>query len=408
MNTIRHLRSILAPAIAAARAALRTLDDKEVPARLRMVAKRGDGTLPLPMTRTLLQRIAEDEWFRGKAFDAFDRRGSDDALSRAYLEQEPGWWISVSEAVARAEANEIAGRVAHLERELDANRARAAADRAKVKTARRDVNSAEKAARATIDDRLEPLRSAAASARAERDRAEADLAAIREDAAAVTAERIEAEEAAAVLSEELRAARRTAAQIRRSADAGPSESLPREPIDVARWLDRASASLAPFRDAVSDAIPADHAPEAGRVLVPSGVRPDSVAAIDALAGVDGITVLIDGHNVLGVLDSSTMATGRARRGLVANLGRLTRHLGDSAIEIVFDSDLEEGRPSTVSATGIVVRFAQGDLIADDVIVERAGHLRQAAVVVSDDREVRERCTGYGATVLWSQALVAWL
>lgn len=408
MNTIRHLRSLLAPAIDAARAALRTLDDKEVPARLRTVARRGDGTLPLPMTRTLLQRIDEDEWFRLKALEAFDRRGSDDALSRAYLEHGPGWWISLSEAVGQAESDEFAGRAAQLERERDAVRARAAADRAKAKAARRDADSAGKAARAAIDDRLEPLRAAAASVRAERDRAEADLATIRRTAAEATAERLGAEKTAAVLSEELRAARRTAAQIRRSADAGTSESLPRAPIDIARWLDRASASLAPFRDPGSDATPADRAPDTGRVLVPSGIRPDSAAAIDALAGVDGVTVLIDGHNVLGVVDPSTMATGRARRGLVANLGRLTRHLGDSAIEIVFDSDLEEGRPQTVSATGIVVRFAQGDLIADDVIVERAGHLRQTAVVVSDDREVRDRCAGYGATVLWSQALVAWL
>ena len=89
-------------------------------------------------------------------------------------------------------------------------------------------------------------------------------------------------------------------------------------------------------------------------------------------------------------------------------GGLDDHLGDSAIEVVFDSGLDEGRPSTVSATGIVVRFAQGDLIADDVIVERAARLRRSAIVVSDDREVRDRCAGYGATVLWAQALAAWL
>jgi predicted RNA-binding protein with PIN domain len=76
--------------------------------------------------------------------------------------------------------------------------------------------------------------------------------------------------------------------------------------------------------------------------------------------------------------------------------------------VVFDSDLEEGRSSSVTESGIVVRFAQGDLIADDLIVERAETLRNAAVVISDDREVRERCGGYGATVLWSRALAEWL
>jgi predicted RNA-binding protein with PIN domain len=143
-------------------------------------------------------------------------------------------------------------------------------------------------------------------------------------------------------------------------------------------------------------------------LVPAGIAPDSGASVEALAGIAGITVLIDGHNLLGVLDASTMATGRARRALIASLGRLGRHLGDSRIEVVFDSDLEAGRSRSVAETGVVVRFAQGDLIADDLIVERAEKLREAALVISDDREVRERCAGFGATVLWSRALAEWL
>ena len=408
MNTIRHLRSILAPAIGAARAALRTLDDTEVPARLRPVAKRGDGVLPLPLTRTLLQRIDEDEWFRGKALEAFDHRRSDDALSREYLAREPGWWIAVAEAVSREEAAVTAGRAEQLERELDAVRTRASADRAKVKAARRGLAEAERLARASMDERLEPLRAAASAASAERDRAREELDATRTQLEVASAERLEAERTAAALSEQIRSARRTVAHIRRSAESGSSGSVPREPIDVARWLDRSSASLAPYREAGAAAADSRGGSDVGHAVIPAGIAPDVAAAIEALSGVDGATVLIDGHNVLGVLDASTMASGRARRALVARLGKLTRHLGDSAIEVVFDSDLDEGRSSTVTSTGIVVRFAQGDLIADDVIDQRAARLRGTAIVVSDDREVRDRCAGYGATVLWAQALAAWL
>lgn len=408
MNTIRHLRSILAPAITAARAALRSLDDKEVPARLRAVAKRGDGKLPLPLTRTLLLRIDEDEWFRGKALEAFDHRGSEDAVSRSYLAQEPGWWIAVSEAVAREEAEAATARIERLERDLETARTRASADRAKAKSVRRERDEAEKLARASVEERLEPLRAAAVAARAERDRVSDDLDAARGEVASATAERREAEQTAAVLSEQLRSAKRTAALIRRSAEAGSSESVPREPLDIARWLDRASASLAPFREAGTATAAGDRDADTGRALIPAGIAPDSVAAIEALSGIDGATVLVDGHNVLGVLNASTMATGRARRSLIASLGKLTRHLGDSTIEVVFDSDLDEGRPRTVSDTGIIIRFAQGDLIADDVIVQRAARLREAAIVVSDDREVRDRCTGYGSTLLWAQALASWL
>ncbi|MGB9356972.1 MAG: NYN domain-containing protein [Acidimicrobiia bacterium] len=408
MNTIRHLRSILAPAIAAARATLRSLDDKEVPARLRPVARRGDGKLPLPLTRTLLLRIDEDDWFRAKALEAFEHRGSEDALSRSYLAREPGWWIVVAEAVAHEEVEAAAARIEQLQRDLDTARTRAGADRAKAKAIRRELTEAENTARASVEERLEPLRATATAARAERDRMREELGAALQEVASATADRLEAEHTAAVLSEQLRSAKRTAAQIRRSAESGTSESVPRQPMDIARWLDRASASLAPYREAVAVTTATRRGAETGRALIPAGIAPDSPAAIEGLSGIDGATVLVDGHNVLGVLNASTMATGRARRSLIASLGRLTRHLGDSTIEVVFDSDLDEGRSRTVSDTGIIVRFAQGDLIADDVIVERAARLREAAIVVSDDREVRDRCTDYGATLLWAQALARWL
>jgi hypothetical protein len=408
MNITRHLRSVLGPSIEAARAALRTLDDEEVPARLRPIAKHGDGNLPLPLTRTLLQRIDEDEWFRGKALEVYERSGSTDPVSRGYLAREPGWWMAVAEAAAEAEAADATDRLAQLERTVETHRTRAAADRAKLKAVRRELERAEKASRVMADDRLEPLRAAAATARIDRDRADAEVAAIRKTIEATEADRLDAERTAAELSEQVRSVKRTAAQLRRSVAAGPSESIPREPAEVARWLDRASATLTPYRDAEAHSTRVARLSASGRALVPAGIAPDSAAAVEALSGIDGITVLIDGHNLLGVIDVGTMATGRARRALVASLGKLTRHLGDSVIEVVFDSDLEEGRSSSVSTSGIVVRFAQGDLIADDLIVEHAEKVREAAVVISDDREVRERCSGFGATVLWSQALAEWL
>jgi hypothetical protein len=408
MNIIRHLRSVLGPSIEAARAALRDLDDEEVPARLRPIAKRGDGKLPLPLTRTLLQRIDEDEWFRDKALEALERHGSDDAVSRAFLEREPGWWMAVAQTVAEAEAADAVDRLQQLERTSETLRTRATADRAKLKAVRLELHRVERAPRAAADDRLEPLRAAAAIARSERDRAEAEVAALHEEVAAAVADRLDAEHTAAGLSQQIRSVKRTAAQLRRSVSAGPSASIPREPLEVARWLDRASATLTPYREAETGASRVARMSRADRVLVPAGIAPDAAASVDALAGIDGITVLIDGHNLLGVLNVSTMATGRARRALITSLGKLTRHLGDSVIEVVFDSDLEEGRSSSVSELGVVVRFAQGDLIADDLIVEHAQKLRGAAVVISDDREVRERCGGFGATVLWSQALADWL
>ena len=93
--------------------------------------------------------------------------------------------------------------------------------------------------------------------------------------------------------------------------------------------------------------------------------------------------------------------------LVGNALKFTKQ-GKVTVEVLVQEDGHTPRAIAVTDTGIVVRFAQGDLIADDLIVERTGRLKNAAVVVSDDREVRDRCGGFGATVLWSRALADWL
>jgi rRNA-processing protein FCF1 len=55
--------------------------------------------------------------------------------------------------------------------------------------------------------------------------------------------------------------------------------------------------------------------------------------------------------------------------------------------------------------GVVVTFAPPGTSADDVIVRLAAV--PGTVVISNDREVRERATQAGALALWSEALVAW-
>jgi len=408
MNIATHLRTVLGPAIDAARVALRDLDDDDIPQRLRPIAKRGDGTLPVPLVKTLIRRIDDDEWFRAKALEAFERKGGDDPVAGAYLRRDAGWWPTVCEAVAEAASHDGDEQVRRLERDLEEMRKRSRSDRAKLKVSRKALDDTGRAARTAIDERLGPVKAAATDARAERDRAGQRVEQLRGEVEEIRADRLEAERIAAALTEQVRHGRRTIADLRRLAGEGTSESLPRDPIDRARWLDRLAAMVAPYRESGDPVERADPHPDADLRLLPAGVAPDSAEAIDALEGVDGVVVIVDGHNLLGVLDVSTMATGRARRALITALGRLVRHLGSSSVEVVFDSVLRDGRPVSMSDSGVVIRFAPEEIIADDVIVERAEEYGRAAVVVSDDREVRERCFGYGATVLWAQALADWL
>ena len=408
MNISKQLRLVLGPAIDAARAALRDLDDDDVPGRLRAIAKRGDGTLPVPLVKTLLRRIDEDDWFRGKAIESFDRLEIDDPASSAYLIREPGWWIVVAEEVASRAGSDGESRVRQLEAKLEEAQSRTRTERAKAKNLKKEVAVAEKASQTVIADRLDPLKAAIAEAQSECERAERRTITLRADVEEAHEERRDAERIAATYSEQIRESKREIAQLRRSLEAGASESIPREPLEIARWLDRAVGNLAPFREAGAVVPHADrHTGDAGSAI-PAGIAPDSAASIEALSGLDDLAVLVDGHNLLGVLDASTMATGRARRELITALGKLDRHLGDSTIEIVFDSDLADGRPITVTERGIVVRFAEQDVIADDILVELAAEHGATAIVISDDREVRDRSARHGSTVLWAKALAAWL
>ncbi len=259
-----------------------------------------------------------------------------------------------------------------------------------------------------IADRLDPLKAAVVEARSERDRAEVRIVGLRADVEEAHEERRESERLAAAYSEQIRSAKHEVAGLRRSVEAGASESVPRDPLEIARWLDRAAGTLTPFREAATDGSDVERDEGDSGPAIPAGVAPDSAASIEALSGLDGVTVLIDGHNLLGVLDASTMATGRARRELVTGLGKLNRYLGDATVEVVFDSDLTDGRPVTVTESGVVVRFTDVEIIADDVLVELAAEHGATAIVISDDREVRDRSARHGATVLWAKALAAWL
>jgi rRNA-processing protein FCF1 len=69
--------------------------------------------------------------------------------------------------------------------------------------------------------------------------------------------------------------------------------------------------------------------------------------------------------------------------------------------LVFDSKEEEAKiPGLVE-----VRFVAS---ADDEIVRLAAGLPGDVVVISTDREVRERAEHNGAIALWSDALVSWM
>jgi predicted RNA-binding protein with PIN domain len=395
---------VLAPAIAAARRALARLEPEEIPSSVKKVAAYSGGRLPPPLARSLVAALDTDEWLRAKAAGELTDAGSDDpAPATAFITRPDGWWASFAVEVetnarqrAELELRNADEKIAKLEKKVAAARARGKekGDR----RAGRDAAAAKQHAKAE-----KQLRSKAEAA--------ARRAAVADRVAAETASQLEFKnQAHADAQRELARMRDRARKIRssKSRRSGASEpGLTRNPLELAKHLDRLAQLAAMSRDMTS-AGPAVESVEA-KAKLPPGISPDSEHAVRWLIEQDQpFTLVIDGYNVLYLLDSSDFSSGVARRRLNHALNRF-RRLAQSAPRViaVYDSSLPGDRD--VSTAGSVeVRFAQEDRLADEEVVAIAGETAGPVFVVSTDREVREGSEAAGAVALWSQGLVSWI
>jgi predicted RNA-binding protein with PIN domain len=78
------------------------------------------------------------------------------------------------------------------------------------------------------------------------------------------------------------------------------------------------------------------------------------------------------------------------------------------IVVVFDSGQGTTEAPILDPGGIEVRFATEAANADDDIVDLVTALASHAVVITNDRDLRERVEAQGALALWASALVEWV
>ena len=171
-----------------------------------------------------------------------------------------------------------------------------------------------------------------------------------------------------------------------------------DPLELARMLDEAMLARRP---STIDSV--DRGDSLVDLAVPEGIRPDQVDAVHWMLRQERpVTLVVDGYNVSYQLDPSLAMTPALRDQVKDGLRRLQRlATGPLPIVLVFDSSEEQ---STMPGR-VEVRFVDS---ADDEIVRLAATLPGDVIVVSTDREVRERAEHNGAIALWSDALVAWL
>jgi hypothetical protein len=135
--------------------------------------------------------------------------------------------------------------------------------------------------------------------------------------------------------------------------------------------------------------------------LPEGVRPDAADAVEWVLDRSGPKhILVDGYNV-----GLALASGKASevRAWLEPCSADPHVPVPRSVTVVYDSSIEGSRTGGVA--GVAVHFAPPGTTADDVIVGMAA--TAGTVVISNDREVRERSESAGALSLWAEALVAW-
>jgi hypothetical protein len=395
--------AVIGRALEAARAVLRDLDPDQVPASLRRVVGHA-GDLTPPLADRLAREIDRLEWLRHQAAESWPEADHSspgaDRASALFLLRPDGWPVDFLKEVAESAAGAAAatGRretraVDDLDRKLEVARDKTKAAAREIVELRRKIAELERALRAPDRER------AAAEAR---DQEAARLEAERHSARVTDLERRLAETEATLRAarEEIRSVKvgRAEAERRLAAVRHAGSWADRDPLDLAVHLDAVAAQARPrpVHEGGMEVLPVP--------TLPKGVRPDRADAIDALLRLPGpLAVLVDGYN-------AGMALGRASpgevRGRLEDVLRRLRRLGGRGftVTVVWDSASEmEGRRIP---EGLDVRFAPTGVPADDILVDLASAASRP-VVVTNDREVRERAEAVGALTLWSTALVEW-
>lgn len=386
---------LLPEALAAARRALRRMDDKDVPAKLRDIASRS-GRLPAPFSKRLLAELDASDWLRAEARAEIPEPEDEahETASFLFLARPEGWEARIEalvgghrEAVERSE-------IKRLETELRRAVAKAGRLEQRLDKAERRVQEAADG----IDERL------AAAAETNR-RSRAKLKSVREalagqlSAAAEEVTRLRAENAD--LRHKLAVARasRGKAPASRPSRVEAAWSLDR-PTALARHLDDLNRALvvAPARPgAATVAATADR-----RSGLPAGVSPDRAEAVVWLLSIPGMVhIAIDGWNAAHLIESPPTPATRNR--VIEAARRLVLvSAGKRRVSAVFDSS-QVGE--SFSADDVVVTFVAS---ADEELIKMARQNPTALVVITSDRRVREAVEEAGAVGLWSEALIEWL
>lgn len=401
MKCSNTLLKLLAPVLEAARGVLRDLEPEEIPASVRKVAKDSGRRLTPPYARSLFYEIDENAWLRDKVTDVLveaDPKSGEPRLAAAglFLHRPDDWEQRLLALNADREQSQMGTEVAALEQAMERMKSALEASKEKERSARATLAEARRTAEKRVKEAriaAEAARTAAAPSSADLER---ELLKARAEVDRLRTDLVEADGRIESLKHML-------LKERRAERAGDDDGSPQiwrtgDPLEMAKMLDEVMVAMRP-RSADADVKGDKPLP----LVVPDGIRPDQVDAIRWMLQQERpVTLVVDGYNVSFQLDESRFSTPELREQVRDGLIRLRRLAkGPLPIVLVFDSNEEE---ATIPGP-VETRFVRS---ADDEVVRLAAALPGDVIVVSTDRDVRERAEYNGAIALWSESFVGWM
>jgi hypothetical protein len=196
--------------------------------------------------------------------------------------------------------------------------------------------------------------------------------------------------------EVLRARAARGPDVESASDAGSRAFGRGNPIETARFLDELAAAMRPGGGVPTPPL------QVLPLALPPGVRPDSPAAIEWIKTIRRkVLLIVDGHNVAHDLAPDPGRTARDR--VVSETARLKMLTdGPLAAIVFFDTDKD---PEVYPNFGVSVRYVPD---ADAAIEQAVADAQVDCVVISTDREVRNRSRRHGALTLWGTAFSDWI
>lgn len=400
MTVDRSSLEILLPVIEAAREELADMDADDVPSGVRKASKSSARRLPPPLARSVVNELTQNDAYRTAVADRYlTGAGVDDDLA-AFLDRPTEALERINDrasqaedAILQSELNSANQRIVHLESQLSEAKRRRSALVTKhdhdLDLARSSVSVGRERAEARIE-----------SMAARISEGDAKISALESELAALSTELASAE---GRLVSSIQRARRKGEAGGQSGQRHPTDPTSSDPLELARWLDGVERMVRPFRERTVDV-------EAGAVVPPlqiePGVAPDSESALASLIAQRPDRFLLDGYNIGGEIYADAFSTRTARDEVVLRAGRLARRT-EAEVLVIFDGPDDEGRSGFRSSGGVTVRFSRG-VKADDVIAALVASDPERTVVITNDRDLRDRCTVEGCIPIWSTAFIEWL